>query len=423
MKRSLVIVICCLIGMVGCATTSERASDAEKSGNLLEAAKLYERNVDEWLDKGYNWGHELNKPADIYAKLGKYDEAIRVYKKSISFNSALTGSKSGLQDARLGLAKVYVARGSAQDAAAEIGAVVNDCMSTSYDAFLTYGCESVLPEARALIVGNLDLIRRLDTALANATAQGRVERAKNEAWLANREASAAEREALAREDKRREDQQTAIRRQEVFSAVTSAAQGLGAQQRTNSALDAQAKADAARRAAEQDRAQRSTGVNEKTVTSPATNYSSSGQPATTGSTASQMHSGSARDMTSGNIGGTTGRPNQGTVTGAQSTGNQTIGTAKFHSQDATACMEIVPSGFKCNGPNKRFLVNNCSMKVYVWFKSSGPSGSEGLDSWAPKQCRSIAADLFDGSETRVEWKACSWDPKATFGPSKDPCRY
>lgn len=160
-----------------------------------------------------------------------------------------------------------------------------------------------------------------------------------------------------------------------------------------------------------------------TQTTPRPNYPLPTQPESNRGTTGQMQSGSARDMTSGNTGGTTGRPNQGTVAGAQSAGSQSIGTAKFQSQDATACMEIVPSGFKCNGPNKRFLVNNCSMKVNVWFKSSGPSGSEGLDSWAPKQCRSIAADLFDGSETRVEWKACSWDPKATFGPSKDPCRY
>jgi len=110
------------------------------------------------------------------------------------------------------------------------------------------------------------------------------------------ELSRPEREAQAREQKIREDREASIKREQIFSAVTDAAQALAAQQRTNAAIDAQMKADAAKRAAEQDRMQRSTRVNDKIMPSPGTNYSSSGHPTSTSSNAGQMHSGSARDI-------------------------------------------------------------------------------------------------------------------------------
>ena len=416
MKRSMALVIFCLIGIVGCSTTYERALDAERNGNLLEAAKLYERHVDENLDKGINSGSSLTQSADFYAKLGQYDEAIRVYKKSIAFGLAPSGSKSSLPYARANLAKVYVARGNAQGAAAEIGAVVNDCTNTSYDAGLTFACETVLPESRALIVGNLDLTRRLNIALANATAQGLVERAALAQEKARQPALKLQRE---QEERREVEQQTALRRQEIFSAVASTAQALGAQQRTNAAIDAQMKADAARRAAEQDRLQRSTSVNDKTVTSPATNYSSSGQSTSTGSTTSQLNSGSARDMASGNTGGTTGRPNQGTGAGVQSGGSQSTGTAKFQSQDATACVEIVPKGFKCDdGSHTKYLTNICRNKITVQWRLGNDSW--GQQSLAPSQCYPTS---YYKDERTVQYKACSWDAKANYGPYMDPCRY
>jgi hypothetical protein len=108
------------------------------------------------------------------------------------------------------------------------------------------------------------------------------------------------------EQKIREEREASIKRQEIFSAVTGAAQAVAAQNRTNAAIDAQMKADAARRAAEQNRtndairsqikadAERRANVN--SIPNSGTSFTPSTQPLSTGSTAGQMHSGSARDM-------------------------------------------------------------------------------------------------------------------------------
>lgn len=222
-------------------------------------------------------------------------------------------------------------------------------------------------------------------------------------------------EKIRAEDARREREG----RDQLLNALGVTVQALAAQERTNAALDAKIKADAERRAAEQDRMQRSTRVNEKTMPNPGTNNSSPGQATSAGSNASQMHSGSARDMTSGNATGNAGSSTSNAGAGAQGTNSSATGTSKFQSQDATACVEIVPKGFKCdNGSHTRYLTNICRNKITVQWRLGNDSW--GQQSLAPSQCYPTS---YYRDERTVQYKACSWDPKANYGPRMDACRY
>lgn len=92
--------------------------------------------------------------------------------------------------------------------------------------------------------------------------------------------------------------------------------------------------------------------------------------------------------------------------------------SKYVSKDATHCVEIVPKGFKCDGPYDRFLTNICMTKISVrWRLGSDPWGLQEL---APKGCTPVSPFRDQRS---VQVKACSWDPKASHGPYSDPCRY
>lgn len=92
--------------------------------------------------------------------------------------------------------------------------------------------------------------------------------------------------------------------------------------------------------------------------------------------------------------------------------------SKYVSKDATHCVEIVPKGFKCDGPYDRFLTNICMTKISVqWRLGSDPWGMQEL---APKGCTPVSP--FEDPRG-VQFKACSWDPKANHGPYSDPCRY
>ena len=125
---------------------------------------------------------------------------------------------------------------------------------------------------------------------------------------------------------------------------------------------------------------------------------SSGTPNTGG----QILSGSARDMA---------RP---------SSNNQQAGTSRFQSQTATHCVEVVPKGFKCDGPNPRYLTNVCNAKISVWWKVG--SDQWGLQELSPGQCYTVDNLGTDKGRT-VQYKACSWDTRAGYGPLGDPCRY
>lgn len=92
--------------------------------------------------------------------------------------------------------------------------------------------------------------------------------------------------------------------------------------------------------------------------------------------------------------------------------------SKYVSKDATHCVEMVPKGFKCDGPYDRFLTNICMTKISVrWRLGSDPWGMQEL---APKGCTPVSPFRDQRS---VQFKACSWDPKASHGPYLNPCRY
>ena len=92
--------------------------------------------------------------------------------------------------------------------------------------------------------------------------------------------------------------------------------------------------------------------------------------------------------------------------------------AKYVSKDATHCVELVPKGFKCDGPYDRFLTNICMTKISVrWRLGSDPWGMQEL---APKGCTPVSPFR---DQRGVQFKACSWDPKASHGPYSNPCRY
>lgn len=107
---------------------------------------------------------------------------------------------------------------------------------------------------------------------------------------------------------------------------------------------------------------------------------------------------------------------QASDTGVQgSNGSQ---KSKYVSKDATHCVEIVPKGFKCDGPYDRFLTNICMTKISVrWRLGADPWGMQEL---APKGCTPVSPFR---DQRGVQFKACSWDPKANHGPYSDPCRY
>lgn len=115
--------------------------------------------------------------------------------------------------------------------------------------------------------------------------------------------------------------------------------------------------------------------------------------------ASQMNTGDARTMT--------GRPAAG---GGQGSG--------FQSQEATACVEIVPKGFKCDGPSERFLTNICRTKITVHWRLGNDSWSQ--QDMPPAFCYPVS--YYKDSRT-VQYRACSWDPKASYGPLMEGCRY
>lgn len=92
--------------------------------------------------------------------------------------------------------------------------------------------------------------------------------------------------------------------------------------------------------------------------------------------------------------------------------------SKYVSKDATHCVEMVPKGFKCDGPYDRFLTNICMTKISVrWRLGSDPWGMQKL---APKGCTPVSPFR---DQRGVQFKACSWDPKASHAPYSDPCRY
>lgn len=133
-------------------------------------------------------------------------------------------------------------------------------------------------------------------------------------------------------------------------------------------------------------------------------------------TAGQMHSGSARDMDPANTQNSVGRSNAGAD--GQRTNSQSARAVKFQSQDATTCVEIVPKGFKCDAMHDRFMTNICRTKISVRWRL-------GSDGWsqtdlAPAACSPLSPWKDDRT---VQYKACSWDPKANYGPYSDPCRY
>ncbi|MDT4329865.1 hypothetical protein ACQE3D_04485 [Methylomonas sp. MS20] len=91
---------------------------------------------------------------------------------------------------------------------------------------------------------------------------------------------------------------------------------------------------------------------------------------------------------------------------------------KYNSKDATACVEVVPESFKCNG-GKRNISNICNNKISVRWRINGGAWMQG--DLSPGQCRSVASVFEEGGS--IDYQACSWDPNATYGPYMDPCRY
>lgn len=137
-----------------------------------------------------------------------------------------------------------------------------------------------------------------------------------------------------------------------------------------------------------------------------------------GDTAGQMRSGSARDMSSENAGGVAGRSGHSARMSTQGSNSQLNSAARFQSQDATTCVEIVPNGFKCEGNRERYLTNICSAKITVLWRL-------GNDSWAqqdlaPSKCYPVS---YYKDDRAIQYRACSWDAKANHGPYMDRCRY
>lgn len=145
------------------------------------------------------------------------------------------------------------------------------------------------------------------------------------------------------------------------------------------------------------------------------------QPESIRSSAGQMHSGSARDMTSGSAAGTAGRSSPGTGAGTQGSSGQSTGAVKYQSQDAKTCVEIVLRGARCGSAagGGKFMTNTCPTTISVWWRV-------GTDSWnlqeglKPGQCYPTS---YYKDDRQVQYQACSWDQNAKYGPHRDPCRY
>lgn len=271
---------------------------------------------------------------------------------------------------------------------------------------------SKLLEARAQLVLTADLLQSRGASLSAEFARQRI-REVSAAYQKRVAEVAAERAASARvraEDEARDRAGWDLLRGAL--AYAAGVQGninqVRANQRQSDASATQTSSGGAGAA----------GLNSVRPPTPTPTNSPVAQPEPTRSTASQMHSGSARDMTSGKTGGTAGRPNQSAGAGAQGASSESTGTAKFQSQDATACVEIVPKGFKCDGDRDRYITNICRYKISVRLR-------HGNDSWgqqdlAPGQCSFTS---YYRDERSIQYSACSWDPKANYGPFMAPCRY
>jgi hypothetical protein len=99
-------------------------------------------------------------------------------------------------------------------------------------------------------------------------------------------------------------------------------------------------------------------------------------------------------------------------------GSNSSPKSRYVSKDATHCVEIVPKGFKCDGPYDRFMTNICATRISIWWKlGSDPWGYQVLDS---KACTPVSA--FKDNRN-IDYKACSWDSSASHGPLSNPCRY
>lgn len=140
------------------------------------------------------------------------------------------------------------------------------------------------------------------------------------------------------------------------------------------------------------------------------NPSNISQPSANTSNAGQMRSGRAHDISN---------PANNNDKSAIAGGSTTPTRSKFISKDVTHCVEVVPKGFKCDGYHKRFFKNICgTTKISVWWRI----GNEGwsMADLAPNRCYPVTSFRDEGS---LQYSACSWDPKASYSPSKDPCRY
>jgi hypothetical protein len=216
------------------------------------------------------------------------------------------------------------------------------------------------------------------------------------------------------EDARRRDEEHE-RLQAVLGATQAVAGQVAAQREARAAAERTANQAAER---ERQRQAMATLAKPAPAAAPVPNYAPKAQPDTGRNTASQMHSGNARDMSAGTHAGTSGRSSPGTGAGTPGASSPPAGTARFQSQDASTCVEIVPKGFKCNGPHDRFLVNICRTKIYVEWRL-------GNDAWAgqhlaPAQCHPVS---YYKDDRAVQHRACSWDAKASYGPSTNPCHY
>lgn len=94
------------------------------------------------------------------------------------------------------------------------------------------------------------------------------------------------------------------------------------------------------------------------------------------------------------------------------TGNNS--NSKFQSKDATHCVEIVPRGFKgCT--YKRCVHNACGLEtISVWWDG-------GMIDLSPGRNWPVNPLVDNGGP--VTYNACSWDKRAGYSPSRNPCRY
>lgn len=93
---------------------------------------------------------------------------------------------------------------------------------------------------------------------------------------------------------------------------------------------------------------------------------------------------------------------------------------RYTSTDATRCVRVIPRGQSgCN--SRRCLQNTCNAKISVWSRGGGMQGW-GLAEHAPGQIRMYHTNIFDDGSP-IEYQACTWDRAASFGPSRNPCRY